>query len=721
MLATLRRLEGWQNPFFNLDRRSLEIFRIGICICTFFDLWYRLYDFEAFHCITGLLNDESLTVHGAWIHRILFYRGSVYFQSVVFFCHFITTILLLFCYKLNVTVILHFLFTISLHERNPYINGGGDRFFRNICFWLMLLPTYHYKTLIQHYNNVQLKSRAKSQSQIQIQTHDASLQNLHKSDSNYYDNCKVNKTQPNADTHTDVRLRSQTVTSHSTMAVSVEMEKEIQNDQNAITRDVKSKNNYRFVKYYNGLSGLGIMIQANIIYIFAVLLRYLEPYITWDWNVCTAIHISFSRFQITRPNTNILFYFAGMFPRQCFYICRIVTCVEIIVPLSLVFLTFLPLDTFTRLKCNNYKCVKNKNIFFQLRLVCMFMLAMLHFSFDMVFELQNFPKFLFTSLMPFIPTYVYDELWPNLVASRFKSDSINIIKRCWIKLSHSRLFGHLMTIYKRNSYNSFKSNNFNMYATSTNQLIALFFIVYNILNNLGDPGIELIPKWDKGRIGEALRINQNWCEYHGLTDYTSYHFMVANIDFEPSSNGNANAIAIGINSQNNNNRNNNKNNENNNFNANVVLNELLTSHYKHMQIYDGNEKYVERHANGRPISPAGIVSQNMKYEKFWHRVYKHKHTKVRESAYNYYCNLINNYYTKKNGGIEIDLRRYNRSEDGSVDKIVESQMIYIDKINSIEWCTYRSKIVNLWEQEGWQWIPKYTDDKVQCSYTYYCQ
>ena len=120
------------------------MFRIFVCLWTFRDLYHRSIDFEAFHCDTGLLDDESMTYHGFWLHRLLFYRGSVMIQFILFLLHFIITLCVLFCYKLHISTILHFLFTISIHERNPYIIDGGDRLFRHLSFWLILLPTYHY-------------------------------------------------------------------------------------------------------------------------------------------------------------------------------------------------------------------------------------------------------------------------------------------------------------------------------------------------------------------------------------------------------------------------------------------------------------------------------------------------------------------------------------------------------------------------------------------------
>ena len=49
--------------FFGIDRRSLELYRICICLWTFRDLIQRIDDFEAFHCDTGLLNNPKFSRH----------------------------------------------------------------------------------------------------------------------------------------------------------------------------------------------------------------------------------------------------------------------------------------------------------------------------------------------------------------------------------------------------------------------------------------------------------------------------------------------------------------------------------------------------------------------------------------------------------------------------------------------------------------------------------
>ena len=140
---------------FQIDRRSLELYRIYACIWTFRDLLLRLQDFEAFHCVTGLFNNEDFTPHGLWFHRLLFYRGSIYYQCLLFSLHFIITLLFLIGFRIKVTSFLHFLFTISLHERNMYFTDGGDKLFRHLAFWAALLPTQHY---LYYYNEKQFDS-----------------------------------------------------------------------------------------------------------------------------------------------------------------------------------------------------------------------------------------------------------------------------------------------------------------------------------------------------------------------------------------------------------------------------------------------------------------------------------------------------------------------------------------------------------------------------------
>ena len=97
---------------------------------------------EAFHTHTGVLH-PSQTPHNAIIHQILFFRGGPMFQFMLFIFHLIFTINLLFGYQTSISSILHFIFTISLHERNYYILNGGDRLFRHLSFWLIFLPAWY--------------------------------------------------------------------------------------------------------------------------------------------------------------------------------------------------------------------------------------------------------------------------------------------------------------------------------------------------------------------------------------------------------------------------------------------------------------------------------------------------------------------------------------------------------------------------------------------------
>ena len=132
------------SKYFQIDRRSLELYRIYACFWTFYDLIVRIDDFEAFHCDTGLFNNEDFTRHGLWFHRLLFRRGSCEYQSVLFLIHFLVTFCLFFGYYPRLMSFLHYVCTISLHERNHYFTDGGDKLYRHLSFWLALLPTQHY-------------------------------------------------------------------------------------------------------------------------------------------------------------------------------------------------------------------------------------------------------------------------------------------------------------------------------------------------------------------------------------------------------------------------------------------------------------------------------------------------------------------------------------------------------------------------------------------------
>jgi len=137
------------NQIFRLSNYSLSLFRIGLGLIIIADLilrlqlmglnWYTDSTMEE-----GSALDVNDTPHKAYFHQLWFYRGSYFFQQVVFTLHFLVSFAFLIGYKTQYTTILLWIATTSLHGRSDYLNGGEDKFSRILLTWAMFLPTADY-------------------------------------------------------------------------------------------------------------------------------------------------------------------------------------------------------------------------------------------------------------------------------------------------------------------------------------------------------------------------------------------------------------------------------------------------------------------------------------------------------------------------------------------------------------------------------------------------
>ena len=132
------------NNYFSLDVRSIALCRIVIGIISLFDLLRRSVmlpgDLAALHTTDQSFVPPNLSPHGSPVHKFLFYRGSLLFQTVIFVLHGIVCLGVIIGFKTRWMMVLNWLLTISLNGRNEYVIDCGDRFMRNWLFWMMQLP-----------------------------------------------------------------------------------------------------------------------------------------------------------------------------------------------------------------------------------------------------------------------------------------------------------------------------------------------------------------------------------------------------------------------------------------------------------------------------------------------------------------------------------------------------------------------------------------------------
>ena len=123
--------------------------RIGIALIVLTDLLIRGSDLTAHYTDAGLW--PTNLIHnfgwkvGNWsLHEL---SGSYAWVLSLFITHFIFALFLLFGYKTKLATILGWLLTISLHNRNLFVQQSGDDLLRLALFWGLFLPWNAYYSI----------------------------------------------------------------------------------------------------------------------------------------------------------------------------------------------------------------------------------------------------------------------------------------------------------------------------------------------------------------------------------------------------------------------------------------------------------------------------------------------------------------------------------------------------------------------------------------------
>lgn len=127
---------------FELDLRSLAIFRIGLGVLLVVDLINRGFWLSAHYTDAGILPRADLveTVwHADWLSIHLLNGGPIP-QLVLFVVAGLAALALAVGYRTRLATIVSWGLLVSLHGRNPMILQGGDIVIRLLLFWGMFLP-----------------------------------------------------------------------------------------------------------------------------------------------------------------------------------------------------------------------------------------------------------------------------------------------------------------------------------------------------------------------------------------------------------------------------------------------------------------------------------------------------------------------------------------------------------------------------------------------------
>jgi len=133
--------------------------RIGLALIIIADLFIRGNDLTAHYTDEGLW--PTNLIHnfgwkpGQWsLHEL---SGSYAWVLSLFMIHFIFTLFLLLGYKTKISALVVWLLTISLHNRNLFIQQSGDDLLRLLLFWGLFLPWHAYYSLDSKKTSVPLK------------------------------------------------------------------------------------------------------------------------------------------------------------------------------------------------------------------------------------------------------------------------------------------------------------------------------------------------------------------------------------------------------------------------------------------------------------------------------------------------------------------------------------------------------------------------------------
>jgi hypothetical protein len=132
-------LRPWASQYFGVDLRSLGVIRIGLAITILVDLAMRARDLEAHYCDAGVLPRSASFYRPSKLSLHLL-SGEPWFQAILFVVAAVFAILMLVGWRARMATFVTWLLLISLQNRNPCVQTGGDALLRMLVFWCMFLP-----------------------------------------------------------------------------------------------------------------------------------------------------------------------------------------------------------------------------------------------------------------------------------------------------------------------------------------------------------------------------------------------------------------------------------------------------------------------------------------------------------------------------------------------------------------------------------------------------
>lgn len=138
-MSTLRqRFLNW----FSLDTRSLALARLGLGLAIFFDVVTRMNDLDWHYSDQGLV-PRGLFVQEIgypWSFSLHLANGSAFYAGLLLAIHAIAAGAMALGWHTRVATLVNAVLLVSLHNRNWYINNGGDDVIRSLIILSVFLP-----------------------------------------------------------------------------------------------------------------------------------------------------------------------------------------------------------------------------------------------------------------------------------------------------------------------------------------------------------------------------------------------------------------------------------------------------------------------------------------------------------------------------------------------------------------------------------------------------
>lgn len=143
MINLLKRIVLDFIKLFEIDRRSLALFRICMGIVIIKDLIIRATSLIAHYTDYGVLARDTFFAqysYQKWYYSIYHLSGEPKIIALLFIIAGVLAVGYTLGYKTKACAVLSFIFLISIQNRNPEILHGGDNYIRVLLFWSLFLP-----------------------------------------------------------------------------------------------------------------------------------------------------------------------------------------------------------------------------------------------------------------------------------------------------------------------------------------------------------------------------------------------------------------------------------------------------------------------------------------------------------------------------------------------------------------------------------------------------